>query len=318
MLGKCLGEDNLPGILGFLTSAVIVPSFGLIIMRRFHGNYHKLFEPLKAQRLIPPLLLLCWVVLGSGPRCVAISYQLINVHLPCPYLMYVLGYLFIVWQLSARRDAMIKALGIFLTPTLLIFLSILFYFAAFGEAPPSQNSDAGWLMGLKNGYYTMDLVAAIFFSKTIAPSMEKPRRFATSLLIGMGLLTIIYLGLILIAQKYGSFLTAASADQVLGILTHHTLPASLDYIAAGVMATACLTTSLALNHVLSSYLHSLGMRHANLSAVLLTGAMAIGGYQWVAWISTPLFEVLYPLIFLYFLWVTFFYKPQKETNASRS
>ena len=69
--------------LGFVITAVILPTLGIMAMIPAHGHYDQLFTRLLSQRYSRWFflgLLLFWIPLGSGPRCVILAHASINTY----------------------------------------------------------------------------------------------------------------------------------------------------------------------------------------------------------------------------------------------
>ena len=124
-----------------------------------------------------------------------------------PFSLLITGVIFIC---SFKRKWLIDLLGIYLTPILLLSLTALVFFGlttASSFTPDPLSLKESFLLGLLEGYNTMDLIAAFLFATVILPLFEEDshrhKKFFLSSLIAASLLFITYLGLCLVSAHHG-------------------------------------------------------------------------------------------------------------------
>ena len=172
-VGSYAGDKNFFAMLGLIITAAIMPIAGVIAMILFEGNYRQFFGRLGR---IPGFLLALIIIsllgpLGSTPRCIALSYTTLKSSFldmnPTLFSAISCG---IIFLFTFRKNHILTLLGWVLTPILLGSL-ITIIIVGLITVPDMQSVDktngSMFLHGLKEGYNTMDLLAAFFFSSTI-------------------------------------------------------------------------------------------------------------------------------------------------------
>lgn len=333
-MGQIAEGQWLLATLGFVLMGVLVPFSGVVAMVLYEGNYGKFFGILgeRGGLLFSLILLTVWIPLGSGPRCAILAYAGLKSYLTLPPLwVFSLIYTALIYWIVARRSRMLDILGRYLTPALLLCLGLIVGYGVWG-APSLGDSDlssgALVLRGILEGYNTMDLIAAFFFSASIISMIQKARgdsanslRFAfRSCMIGMSVLAVVYLGLIYVAAAHAKSLVGIPKDQLLSELAKLLLGPRLGIISSLAIALACLSTSVALVNVYSEFLQKMDSQKMNRQRSLLftlgiSFIMSIFGLQGVTAITSPLLQIFYPSLILLILWNTRLVFRQK-TNLS--
>ncbi|MCB1135163.1 MAG: branched-chain amino acid transport system II carrier protein [Chlamydiia bacterium] len=314
-LGQLAGTSWLAATAGFLTTAVLLPFLGVLIMVYFQGSYQKCFEILgkRSGFLFALLLLTVWIPLGSGPRCIALSYASLASYLPMPSIwVFSAVYCVAVYFVVRNRQRMIQILGKYLTPALLLCLGAIIVQGSIGQLPvESIASSSGMMMnGVLEGYNTMDLIAAFFFSASIiqvyCPKGEDTSsrlRFVLKAgMIGVTLLAAVYVGLVYLAAVHSMSLAAVPKEQLLAVLAKITLGPQLGIIAAVAIVLACFTTSVALTSVYADFISQriLKVERRLPSSVwftlLASFAMSLMGLTGITAVTAPVLNVCYPLL----------------------
>ena len=214
-------------------------------------------------------------------------------------------------------------LGYILTPLLLLSLLIIIVMG-FMTAPDVQNIDHSnlsiFLHGLKEGYNTMDLLAAFFFSSVILSSLRRsagteeekqPRnllaRAIKSSLIGAVLLAVTYIGFSFIASFHGHSLDISGKDELLGAITLKIIGPSAGLLVCFTIALACLTTAIALSAVFAEFLQksvfiNISYHTALISSLIVTFFVSTFEFTGISNFLGPILQICYPaLIALTFL-----------------
>lgn len=327
-VGRFSGEHYLAGALGFILTAVLVPFAGVVAMVVYDGDYRKFFS-FMGQRtgfLITLILLSFWIPFGSGPRCVTLSFASVSPFFPSvPLWGFGLVYTAIVFALSYKKSRIIDILGYVLTPSLLICLGILVYQGArlsTGLPATGVESHSSFLNGLLEGYNTMDLIASFFFSSTIIGILKDREKVATgsvsskkgyislafrSGMIGVGILGGVYLGLMFVAAAHSPVIQGVAKESLLPHLALNLMGSELGGLASVAIALACLTTSIALSSVFSDFLREkcfqnrITHRQSLTLTCLISYGMSTLGFQTIAALSEPVFQVFYPTLIVLIL-----------------
>ena len=330
-LGRVAGNMNLYAISGLLLTAVLVPFTGLFAMFLFSGDYDSFFKRIGK---IPGFLVISFLMALIGPfmaipRCITLSFSTMSMYFPSMSLFYFsLASVILLYVLTVNRKKILDLLGLFLSPLLLIsllFLIIkgLIYHPA-AKVVAISRVDV-FLYGLREGYYTMDLLGAFFFSVVILLGLkrslgkdfkmdtpeDKKRFFKITLIssgIGALLLSLVYTGFSYVASFYSLGLNAAQKDTVLSVLAS-TILGPVGRIISNVAVTlACLTTAMTLTAVFSEFIQNelfknkLNYKSSLIVTLILTFAMSELGFMGIIKMSMPILSIGYPvLIVLTFL-----------------
>ena len=138
-------------------------------------------------------------------------------------------------------------------------------------APKRPSGDHPWevfLKGLRDGYQTMDLLGAFFFSSVVlnclkdeqvAPGQKNYKNSIFMALkasfIGAFLLSAIYVGFSYVAAFHSQSIAEVNQDQLIGTIAIKLLGPMAGVATCVAVALACLTTAIALAAVFAEFLH---------------------------------------------------------------
>lgn len=317
MLGRDAGSAFLISAFGFILSAVLVPCLGIIAIAFAEGSYERIFArmfPQKISLALIFLILLSFIPFGAGPRCVVLAHASLKTFMPMPPLwLFAAIFLGVVGYLVNDRRHLLDVLGRVLTPLLLISVGIMVISAFIhGEVdPPTMTNTDLFTNSLFEGYNTQDLLSSLFFSSSLilllkSSFSERKAMIVTILkgsLIGIILLTTLYVLLIAASSLHSDILIGHSGIDLVSILAKHTLGKNFGLIAGIAVALACLTTAVALIMAFSQFLsaHVLMKRFGrvalsiSLMSVYLTSLLEFEG---IMAIISPLMKIVYPVILI--------------------
>lgn len=331
-LGQHAQSQNFFAILGLLISAVGVPFIGLISMTLFNGNYTEFFGRIGR---IPGFLVAAIIMgligpFGAIPRCITLSYSTIQLYLPQLSLpVFSVAACILIFLLTFRRNNIIEILGYFLTPLLLGSLAIIIIKGLI-DSPPAPIADFSsseiFLKGLTEGYQTMDLLGAFFFSSVVLACLEKDvdisnqsnyrkviRLALMASAIGAFLLSITYIGFSYTAAFNSEALTTFPKDALAGQIAILVLGPYASIVASIAVALACLTTAIALSAVFAEFLHTditLGKVNYEISLLItlvLSFVVSTLSFSGIAQILLPILHVCYPSLIVLSI-LNIFYK----------
>lgn len=309
-------------ILGLLITAVLVPFSGLLAMFLHQGKIQPFFGCLgsRAGLALAFFIIALLGPFGSTPRCIALSFSTLNLAYPGIdsfwFNTIACACLFLT---TYKKQHLLKILGYLLTPFLLALL-VLIIIIGFWNLPPQaalvplEPFDHFW-KGLKEGYNTMDLLAAFFFAPVIiqisqlktagiVDAKERLYFVLKASAIGAGLLGIIYIGFCLLAAKYGAILQDVPPAELLAVLSLKILGPYAGIIVCLTVVLACLTTAVALITAFAGFVHHelIGGKVSYVwilaFSVILTDIIACLEFQGIAKFLTPLLEISYPFLML--------------------
>lgn len=331
-LGQYAQDQNIYAILGLLITAVGVPFLGLMAMTLFNGNYTYFFE--RIGKIPGYLLTLCIMALigpfGAIPRCIALSFSTIKLYLPgmslslFSFISCILIYIF-----TFRKNNIINILGYILTPFLLACLAFIIIkgFLISPEAPHTILPPlTTFLYGLKEGYQTMDLLGAFFFSSIVLACLEKDvnpndRKTYKRLIfltlkasfIGAFLLGLMYVGFSYLAAFNSVSLENVKKDELLGTVAHHILGPYASFFASLAVALACLTTAIAVSAVFAEFLQkkvmfeTLSYQSSLLLTLTLSFCISTLEFNGIVAFIAPILHVCYPALIVLCI-LNIFYK----------
>lgn len=315
-LGQFAGDQNFYAMLGLIITAVIVPFVGVIAILLFDGDYHSFFARLGKW---PGFLLALSIItligpLGCTPRCIALSFSTVKSFFPGTSSVIFSGISCLVILLfTLRRNRTIEMLGRFLTPILLLGLGFIIIRGFMAEGVAEEHNAARvslFLHGLKEGYNTMDLLAAFFFSSTVIAMLKNKndegkdtshvRRTLKATAIGASLLALVYLGFSYIAAIHASSLDIGGKEQILTALALKVAGPFAGLVLCVTVALTCLTTAIALICVFTDFVQKEVLKDKVRYEVILIGSLLITffmanfEFKGISAFLGPILEVCYP------------------------
>ncbi|NDD58875.1 MAG: branched-chain amino acid transporter [Chlamydiae bacterium] len=316
-IGQFAGEHNLYAMIGLIITAVIVPFLGVIAILLFDGSYQNFFARLGKW---PGFLLALSIItligpLGCTPRCIALAFSTVKTFFPgASSILFSAGACLIILAFTLRQNKTIEMLGRVLTPVLLLGLGFIIYkgFTAEGSAMlPDSDRISLFFHGLKEGYNTMDLLAAFFFSSTVIAMLKTGndeikgatshfKRTLKATAIGAGLLSLVYFGFSYIASMHASSLNLIAKEQILTSLAIKVAGPLAGIVLCVTVAATCLTTAIALVTVFTDFVQKGVLKEKVryetilIVSLLITFFMANFEFSGISAFLGPILEVCYP------------------------
>ena len=281
-VGMMSGDKIVWGIISFILTAVILPVMGFVGMILFNGDYRSFFYRL-GKYAGSCMIFACMLIIGPLiviPRIVALSHTMIAPFLsgtPLGAINYTSSFLFaliflgITFLVTYRENRIMSILGNIISPLLLLSLAIIITKGLLFHGDVMHNAESIFKVFTTNfmlGYETLDLIGALFLASIvlnmIKANMDKtiadnPRLLALITLkasmIGVGLLSLVYIGMALLGMYYGYGLEHINAGELFRTISFRVLGASGAIVIATAVLMACLSTAIALSAVVAEYLH---------------------------------------------------------------
>lgn len=316
VIGQSVEGGLIWALLGLILTAVIVPFSGLIAITLYEGDYESFFDRIGRWPGLAVIILLLSMIgpFGGIPRCITLTYSTLKVYFSSMNLLtFSLISSLIIFLCSWKRNRILDLMGYILSPLLLLFLVVIIVKGIFfSSSDPVGSSHVAhpFFYGLKEGYNTMDLLAAFFFSSMVYSGLKKQQEgkekkglllpvFKASL-IGAALLSFIYIGFSYVAAQHSLTLEGTGVDQLLGrigqiILGHHA-----GLIVCMSIALTCLTTAIALTVVSAEFLQkrlSRGKLSYEWSLILvlaLTVFVSTLEFKGIIKLLAPVLQIIYP------------------------
>lgn len=314
VLGKYAGDQSILAIFGLLLTAVAVPIMGFIAMLLYKGSYNDFFGRLGK---VPGFILAFFIIsllgpLGSAPRCIAVGIATFKGDFPeiSSWIFSALACI-LIFLCTTKKRFILPLLGWVLTPVLLIslFTIIVIGFFTAGETSPTIHSKSHlFFHGLQEGYNTMDLLAAFFFSSTILKSLNNRERTVTTVicasLIGAGLLCVTYLGFFKLAALHGGSLVGQKEGELLGAIAMKIAGPHGSILVRTTVILACLTTGIALISSFTEFMQKeifkekISYNVLLILSLMITFTISTFEYTGISSFLSPILKICYPGLIL--------------------
>lgn len=325
MLGSAAGTNLTPAMIGLILTAVILPILSLLALATSPDGVTGI-----ANRIgkIPGLAFTTIIFLSTGmlyaiPRVATVSYEmavkpalgnlnptLVENQLTIP--TYMLLFLGIVTYLTIRPGKITQIIGGWLTPALLILLTLLIIGVIQAQPVIALTPQKGFATtplasGLVQGYFTMDAIASLVFGALVIDSFrrrgyhDEQQIFSGVALAGVvagTALGLVYIGLAAVGQRFipedganGAQILADAATAIFGIYGQ--------IIFSIIVLLACLTTTVGLLSASVKYfanLLSVSQLPILATHLLVSYALANIGLSAILDFVAPLNQLIYPIV----------------------
>lgn len=307
-------------MLGLFLTGIAVPMMGLVGVILFGGSRKAFLERIgKVPAFALALVMLALLgPIGVIPRCIIVAHGGVSALWPAVPLwgfsaVFCVVTLLLVWQ----HDRVLSVIGRGLTPALIAGIIVLII-AGIASAPaPAEVLEIGawsaFSQGFAEGYQTMDLLAAFFFSATVygylqlrlgkhSTTNELARTCTLTACSAAFLLGLVYAGFVFLGAHYAEALQGVAGERLLATIAHLTLgPVALPVVAV-TMTLACLTTATALSMLFADFFQEEVCRgwisnHISLFLTLAVSfVVSLVGFEGLrAWLGSIL-TVAYPAL----------------------
>ncbi|HAB99378.1 MAG TPA: hypothetical protein DCE71_06110 [Parachlamydiales bacterium] len=266
------------------------------------------------------LSLICLSIMGPFgvlARCITVAHGAFQLIVPnSPLWLFSLAGCGVIFVLTVKKNRIVPMLGSLLTPFLLASLAAIMVCGLYYTDLPVTETKGSWTSfktGIFQGYQTMDLLAAFFFSTFIINHLQKragPQSdpvqivsiFFRSSLIGAGLLSFIYGVLVALGAMYAPMLANVPPQEMLGFVAQQCLGSLAAPIVCASVILACLTTAIVLTSLFADFLRKevTQRKLPHTASLAMTLAFAFGTstleFSGIARYIGPLLEVMYPAL----------------------
>jgi LIVCS family branched-chain amino acid:cation transporter len=303
--------------IGILLTGVLVPFLGILAMLLFNGSSSDFFGRLgkPATFWFPLIALSLMGPFGVLARCITVAHGAFRLLMPdTPLWLFSIVSCAVIFLLTIRKNRIVPLLGSVLTPILLVSLGAIAVFGLLSVDLPAASANGAWSSfknGIFQGYQTMDLLAAFFFSAFVIKHLKEHKStdsenslpiFFQAALIGAGLLSVIYFILVLLGAIYATELASIPPQEMLGFVAQQALGPLAAPIVCVAVALACLTTAIVLTSLFADFLRKeVTKEKINGSTALFTTLMiafftSTLEFSGIAKILGPILEVIYPAL----------------------
>lgn len=314
-LGNKLGDQYLLGIIGFVITGVGLPLLAILACSKGNGTFESITNKIgtKFTLILTTVLFFAIGPLLAIPRTAATTFEIsIQPLFPTWSPIIVMAIYFLINLFFVlKRSSIIDTIGKFLTPALIIILTIIIIKGVISPIGDITSTDATNIFStsLLEGYQTMDALAALLFAGVITSSIIEKGYKGTE--VKSVLLKASVIAVIGLAFVYGglTFIGAHTVNLVDSNISNTTL---LVFIAKRILGTfgvaligaaiglACLTTSIGLLTAGSTFFEKVtnGKLSYKFNAIvisLMSYIIACQGVDNIVKLSVPILNVLYPV-----------------------
>lgn len=304
---------------GILFTGVVVPFLGVLGMMLYKGDINSFFSCFGKRGifLFSFLSLALMGPFGVLARCLTVAHGALLLLMPHASLpLSSLAMCLFIYFMAVNKNKIVTTLGTVLTPFLLLAIALIALSGLSQGTFPEANTSNGW-DALKNGFFqgyqTMDLLAAFFFSQFIIKYLEEKlsgnggensllKHFYKSSWVGAGILAIVYLALVLLGSIYSPILVGAAPQEMLGMIAIESLgPIAAPCVCLAILF-ACLTTAIVLASLFADFLRSevlkekIGNKQALLVTLGISFVVSTFDFAGISRFLGPVLEAIYPAL----------------------
>ena len=321
--GQITENHYLFGALGFILTEVFFTFSGLLGVVLCQGDTRIYFKELP----YPLYFILITILLSMIgpffviPRCVHVAFGGITQLSGIPLWGFSIIFILSLFLMFYKSDHVVGTIGKYLSP--FKFGGIFFTTIAILFTTPAIKTGAitpweSFLTGAELGCQTMDFVAAIFFSSAIYSYFKKFindktrkgriqlfKNVILSCVIGLSLISLIYMGFIVMGASYAKILTKVPPENYFPFLTKYAFGDCALYVIAFTLLFSTLATALILSDVYIKYLHKEVFREKCpliLSMLITFGiayALSLLGFSRISLFFGAILNYLYPALLVF-------------------
>ena len=315
-LGFGAGTQWVNGFLFYFVADIGLALFALFTLLKVGGSENITGRiGSVASNILMSAIILCIGPMVAIPRTAATTFEMSVAPLISGVspVIFSVAFFIVVLLLSIRQSAVIDVVGKVLTPALLIGLLVLIIkgiISPLGSiVNPHVDSSFVIVNGIKSGYQTMDVLAALAFGiiilksaqeKGYSDARESSKMIRAAAVIAGVLLLIVYFGLTYLGATSASLfsLGISRAELVIGIVQRLLGKTGL-VIFAVVVALACMTTAVALVSSAASFFEKLTkgrLSYATLVIIICVSSAVISnlGLDRIVAVASPILDIVYP------------------------
>lgn len=314
-LGNTLGSSFFTGMIGFVITGVGLPLLAILACSKGDGSFESIASKIGPKFVIifTTILFMAIGPLLAVPRTAATTFEIsVNPFFPgIPSIVVIAAYFIINLIFVLKRSSIIDTIGKFLTPALLILLTIIIVKGVFMPIGEIINTNVPNVLSssLIEGYQTMDAIAALLFAAIITNSLKDKgykKKDMPSMILKSGLVAAIGLAFVYGGLMYIGAQTTTIASSDLGktglllFISEHILGSAGPVVIGLAMGLACLSTSIGLITAGSDFFEkvSRGKLTYKFNAIvisLISFLVALLGVDKIIAFSSPILNLLYPV-----------------------
>ena len=316
-LGFQAGEHFLGSMIGFLLTGVGLPAFALVMVALVRGSDN--LTAALPRPLATSFWVMVFIVIGPAfviPRAITVAYQFSL----APFIgdtgliPFSAAFCMATVLFALFPGKLVDTLGKWLTPLLLVILSVLAVLAFLypsGEVMIAQGPyiDGAFAEGLTQGYMTMDALGSIGFGWIIFRAIQSmgiscPKATAKYTVIAAVMyavaMSVVYLSLAYIGATSADLGTDfTNGGEILTAFTNYHLGLTGIVLLGAVMVLACLTTAIGVttagSEFYSTAFSAISYRRSVWGTMILAGLVANVGLEQLLAVTLPAVVALHPI-----------------------
>lgn len=337
LAGQLAGDQLIPTMLGFLSTAVGLPLLGIIAIAVIGGGWDKLTQDLP-KKTAAIVAVLFFIIIGpafAAPRTGLVAYEMgIKPFLDNPSQMqltfFSIAFFVVAISFAWSQGKLLDVIGKVLTPVLflgLAILSVMVFLNPQGEILAAQANyiQQPFSTGFLDGYNTMDTFAALMFgtliiealrSKKITEKSAVTKYVIYAAFIAAAGLALVYISLFYLGATSNSIASGLdNGGAILSIYVQALFGTEGQFVLSTIVLLACLTTSIGLISACADYFSSLTPISYKAWVMVVGSACALVanvGLSQLITLSVPVLFALYPVaIAIVFLTLVRFRLPNR-------
>ncbi|HMQ42485.1 MAG TPA: branched-chain amino acid transport system II carrier protein [Paracoccus sp. (in: a-proteobacteria)] len=319
-VGFHTGTDWLPGLLGLLITAMLLPTIGVVAVGLGGGTFERLTRPIApwfgTVMMVVTMITVAWLV--TIPRTAAVAFETgMATLVPATAgavgkAMFLILYFAISLFFAIDRSSVIDKIGKYLTPALLVLLVGIVVWAIVDPVgqPVAPREANPFTFGFVTGYQTGDVLTGLLFGVLFIEALRRKNytedQVFVPMIIGAAAITFVGLFVVYGGLEYlgatGSGLFDEDPGQA-ALLTGlvSSLAGNLGAKALAIaVILACLTTAVGATAVMATYLakwtgNRISYRTGAIVTTLVAIVQAFGGVNYIVAMAGPIFMLIYPV-----------------------
>lgn len=337
-LGVLAGKSWVPAFAGFLIGDVVLAVMAVIVSGKYKskgiGVLSRVGEGFSV--IMGCIMLACIGPLMAIPRTAATTYEISILPLTDAVNPVVFSIIFfaITLVLTVRPSKVVDNVGKFLTPVLLVALTVLIikgFITPLGEARSDAYITNLFAEGLAQGYQTMDAfggtVIAIIIMASIFAKGYTDEREQKSIIVKAGLvagvcLALVYGGLCYVGTTVSAQYGADVGQTELVVFITNALLGSGGMVLLGIIiALACLTTAIGTTSAVAQFFagvtnHKVKYEWWVIGICVFSAIISNFGVSTIIQFSGPILGIIYPVVVAMIL-LSIFSEKIKSDNVFR-
>lgn len=335
-IGLLVGDQYFITVLAFALSGIILPLLGIVAITMSGDTIEDMgkWTNRGVITVLGTLIMLSIGPLIAIPRTAATTFEVgVQPIFPEAKPMVTSVVFFIITLfLSISSSKVVDIIGKFLTPVLLIVLTVLvvlgIFFPISSPVDLSKTSNEAFSLGFVEGYQTLDALASLIFAGIIIAAAkakghvllkEKTKVVILSGILSAACLVFIYGGLVYLGATSGVTDPSIRRSDLLIQLAQNILGGYSTFAIAICIGFACLTTAIALTSAFGSFFERLTKGKVNYKAFVIlccifSSMISVLGVDDIITYAYPFLAFVYPIAITLVIYVVGFGKRIKSRS----